>query len=81
MTDMTDETQDNLASEAGKQVDENPSIETTETMGETIETNKEDDGGVRIDPRGALAFVFLVLIFYFGYYMISWFEIFVLRGS
>ena len=77
MTDMTDETHDNLASEAGTQV-ETPSIETTI---ETVETKKEDDGGVSIDPRGALVFVFLVLIFYFGYYMISWFEIFVLRGS
>lgn len=71
MSDMTEDVQDNSTPEA---------LETIEDI-QPPEHGEVDDGGASIDPRGALAFVILVLIFYFGYYMISWFEIFVLRGS
>lgn len=32
-------------------------------------------------PRGAVAFAAFMLIVYIGYYLITWFEVFVLRGA
>ena len=46
-----------------------------------IATEIEDDGGVNVVPRGALAFVLLMLIFYAIYYLLSYYEIFILRGA
>lgn len=39
------------------------------------------DDEVYPPPKGAMAFVVLVLIGYIVYWFITWFEIFVLRGA
>jgi hypothetical protein len=41
------------------------------------EDRREEEG----EPRGAFTFVILMIVFYIGYWVFSWFEIFATRGS
>lgn len=45
------------------------------------EQPEEEPLGGYVSPRGAFAFVMLMLVFYIGYWFISWIEIFVIRGA
>jgi hypothetical protein len=46
-----------------------------------IPPEAQDDVDVPGAPRGAFAFVIVLAIFYAAYWIITWFEIFVIRGS
>ena len=46
-----------------------------------IEDHPKGDDEYLMVPRGALAFVILLILFYVGYWTITWFEVFVLRGA
>ncbi len=50
-----------------------------EVQVEAVETPEEETHYG--PPRGAVWFAALMLIFYVAYYMLHWFEIFVLRGG
>lgn len=54
-------------------------IEKSETEIEAPSTEHEESHGP--SPRGAMAFVILMLIFYIGYWFLTWIEIFVIRGN
>lgn len=41
--------------------------------------NQHDENSIA--PRGAFVFVLLMITFYIGYWFLTWFEIFVLRGA
>ena len=45
------------------------------------ETTDEGHHGLGAAPRGAFAFVMGLGLFYLVYWLITWFEIFVLRGA
>lgn len=57
------------------------------TIGEKLTATYAPSGGEddaeynKIEPRGAYAFVIALGVFYLGYWFITYFEIFVLRGS
>ncbi len=51
-----------------------------ETQLDTVETSEEEEPHYA-PPRGAAIFAALLLIFYIGYYLLHWFEIFVLRAG
>jgi len=44
----------------------------------TYDEEREEEQG---EPNGAFAFVILMMVFYIGYWVFSWFEIFATRGS
>jgi hypothetical protein len=44
------------------------------------DASQEENSTEWAAPKGALAFVFLMLLFYAVYWAISWVEIFVIRG-
>jgi len=46
-----------------------------------ISPEAQEDADVPGAPRGAFAFVIVLAIFYTAYWIITWFEIFVLRGA
>lgn len=55
-------------------------INAEETQLEAVVTTEEEEPHYA-PPRGAVIFAALMLIFYIGYYLLHWFEIFVLRSG
>lgn len=54
--------------------------EEQQTSAVTATETHNDAHSDEVTPRGAFTFVMLMLTFYVIYWLISWFEIFILRG-
>lgn len=52
-----------------------------EDSGSAQEEPIQEDYTSNAPPRGAVAFAAFMLIVYVGYYLITWFEVFILRGA
>lgn len=63
-------------------VAETPQTQITPTAEEQANTQPQEEKKERYSaPRGAFAFVLLLLAGYAVYWFITWFEIFILRGA